>query len=175
MNIRLSAAAAVIAVMMSGPGWCYDSASPRSSVDQRFFAMLGQFEPTEGGLAGHTALAITYSWKQARRYAAVQYTRSTSGGVIASVPFSATGEAFTAVGGARWWRGKWYCGAGAGLSHLERETLTPIGMFSDTDTNLAWELLVGAPLGGRGLAEIKYIDADDDSARGFAAFVGVTY
>lgn len=175
MNLKWSGAALVVCAVVATQGWCEGRVSLRSRVNQRFFAMLGQFEPSESGLAGHTALAITYSWDQARRYAVAEYTRATWGGLIGSMPFAASGEAFTVIGGARWWRGQWYGGAGAGLSRLEGEVLTPTGLASDTETNFAWELLVGAPLGGRGLAELKYINAGDDSARGFAAFLGVTY
>ncbi|UCH35265.1 MAG: hypothetical protein JSV65_02625 [Armatimonadota bacterium] len=174
--IRQVVSAAVLAcVTMTAPAWCEQMTSARGGMNNKSFAMLGRFEPTASGFRGHTALAITYSWAAADRYATVEYTQSSTDVVVAAQPASVTSEAFTVIAGARKWQGGWYYGGGAGLSHLETDTLTPAGILSDKETNLAWEVLIGAPFGGRGLAELKYVDAGDDGARGFAAFVGVRY
>lgn len=175
MRVRIASAAAVVCVIMTAPGWCQGAISPRTMMDNRFFAMVGGFEPIESGLDGHVALALTYSWAQASRYATVEYTRSTSTAIVESQPLGVTDQAFTAVGGIRQWQGKWYYGGGAGLSTMRHEILTPVGAVASSDTHVAWELLVGAPVGGQWLAELKYLDAGDDAARGFVAFVGVTY
>jgi len=175
MRVQIASAAAVVCVIATAPAWCEGATSPREKMNNRFFAMVGWFEPVESGLDGHAALALTYSWARASRYATVEYTRSTSTAIVESQPLSVTDQALTAVAGIRQWQGKWYYGAGAGVSTMRHEILTPLGTLASSDTHVAWEVLVGAPVGGRWLAELKYLDAGDAAARGFAAFVGVTY
>jgi len=174
MSMRLAGPVALALMILSAPGWC-DAGSARDKVDTKFYAMLGHFEPVESGFDGHTAFALTYSWRRSSYYAAIEYTRSTSAEVVESVPLGITDQAFGLVGGIRQWPGRWYYGAGIGVSTVRHEITAPLGALANSDTNLAWEVVAGAPFGGRGLVEVKYMDAGDSSLRGFAGFIGVTY
>jgi len=173
--VRIASIAALVCFTVAAPGWCEGATSPRDKTNNKFFAMVGEFVPVESGFDGRAALAITYSWAHASRYATVEYTRSTSTQTIQAQQLGVTDQAFTAIAGVRQWQGKWYYGGGAGISTLRRDIPGAYGTVASSDTHFAWELLVGAPFGGRGLAEVKYIDAGAGAARGFAAFVGVTY
>jgi hypothetical protein len=175
MTLRIATIAALVSILVSSPAWCDRADAPRDQVNRHFYASVGWFEPTDSGLNGHTALCGTYSWHRSSYYGTVEYTRSTHDELIAGELFGVEDQAITVIGGVRRWSGKWYYGAGLGVSTLRHEILTPLGGVASSDTDFAWEIVAGAPFAGRGLAEVKYIDAGNSAARGFAAFVGVTY
>lgn len=176
MTLRIATLAALVFILVPSSARCDGAASPRDVVSGKFYPMVGWFEPVEGGLTGHTAVNMTYSWQRSSLYATIEYTRSTHGGTIDGFGAGFEDQAYTLIGGARLWQKKWYCGAGVGLSSLREDiTVLPFGTVASSDTHFAWEVVAGAPFGGRGLAEIKYVDAGDSSARGFVVFVGVTY
>jgi hypothetical protein len=176
MTSRIVTVAALACVVVAAPGWCAGAATPaRDNVNHKFYAQLGRFEPTAGGLDGHTALGITYSWHRASYYATVEYVESSHTEIIEGTPVEAADQGYMAVGGVRLWQSKWYYGAGIGVATVRHDLNTPLGTLADSDTEFAWEVVAGAPFGKHGLAEIKYLSAGESAVRGFAAFVGVTY
>jgi len=176
MTSRMAIIAALVCSAIAAPALCAaPETAARDNVNHKFYAMLGRFEPTEGGLDGHTALGITYSWHRASYYATVQYVESSHTEIIEGTPVGADDQGYMAVGGVRVWRSKWYYGAGIGLATVRHDLNTPFGTLADSDADFAWEVVAGAPIGRHGLAEIKYLSAGVSAVRGFAAFIGVTY
>jgi hypothetical protein len=176
MTSRLAIIGALVCLAVAASGVTAEpQMQARDNVNHHFYAMLGRFEPTEGGLDGHTALGISYSWHRASYYAAVEFVESSHTAIIGSTPVGADDKGYMAVGGIRFWQNKWYYGAGIGIADVRHELNTSLGTLSDSDTNFAWEVVAGLPFGKHGLAEIQYLSAGESSVSGFAAFVGVTY
>jgi len=175
--MRLAVACAVLlCIVLVGPVWCAPEAppAPQAAVGG-YYAMLGYFFPTESDRSGSGALSAQYLGRTSGPYFGLQFTRSSHPGVASGAAVQLDDSATDAIIGMRRWRGQWYVGAGVGAAFVKREVGTPAGVTTDHDTNLAWEVVVGALLGRRGLAEVRYVDGGDDGARGFIGSLGVRF
>ncbi len=170
------ACAALLCMVVVGPTWCAEENTAAAETPRgHYYAMVGHFWPTDGDHSGSTAVGLQYVARASGPHFGVEYTRASHTRLAAGVPTELDLQAISPIIGRRTWRGRWYYGAGAGVSFLRREVGTAAGVTTEHETNAVWELVAGVLFGRRGLVDLRYIDAGADGARGFAGFIGIRF